>query len=146
MEYREVGRSGMKVPAMSLGTAGFGGAGAFFERLGTTQENEAQLIVDLSLDHGISLFDTADMYSGGLSEEILGKALKGKRDRALIATKSTFPMGTNPNEVGSSRHHLIRACEASLKRLQTDHIDIYFIHVFDTFTPVHSTLIALADS
>jgi len=80
-------------------------------------------MVDLSLDHGISLFDTADVYSGGLSEQILGRALKGKRDRALIATKSTFPMGTNPNEVGSSRHHLIRACEASLKRLQTDHID-----------------------
>ena len=123
MEYRQLGCSGMKVPALSLGTATFGGAGAFFERWGKTQDNEAQRIVDLSLDHGISLFDTADVYSGGLSEQILGRALKGKRDRALIATKSTFPMGTNPNEVGSSRHHLIRACEASLKRLQTDHID-----------------------
>ena len=145
MEYRQLGRSGMKVPALSLGTATFGGAGAFFERWGTTQDNEAQRIVDLSLDHGISLFDTADIYSGGLSEEILGKALKGKRDRALIATKSTFPMGTNPNEVGSSRHHLIRACEASLKRLQTDHIDIYFMHGFDALTPVDETLRALDD-
>ncbi len=135
MEYRQLSHSGVKVPALSLGTATFGGAGAFFERWGKTQDDEAQRIVDLSLDHGISLFDTADIYSRGLSEEILGKALKGKRDQALIATKSTFPMGTNPNEVGSSRYHLIRACEASLKRVQTDHIDIYFMHAFDALTP-----------
>src|SRR5258708_33398853 len=130
MESGQCGGSGMKVPALIVGTATFGGAGAFFERWGTTQDDEAQRIVDLCLDHGISLFDTADMYSGGLSEEILGKALKGKRDRALIASKGTFPMGTNPNEGGSSRHNLIRACEASLKRLQTHHIDIYFMHAF----------------
>jgi aryl-alcohol dehydrogenase-like predicted oxidoreductase len=117
MEYRQLGRSGMKVPAFSFGTATFGGTGAFFERWGTSQDDEAQRIVDLCLDHGISLFDTADIYSRGLSEEILGKALKGKRDRTLIASKSTFSMGTNPNEKGSSRHHLIRAFEASLKRL-----------------------------
>src|SRR5258707_9284710 len=124
MEYRQLGRSGMKVPALSLGTATFGGVGAFFERWGTTQENEAQRIVDLSLDHGISLFDTADVYSRGLSEQILGKALKGNRDRTLIATKSTFPMGTTPNQVGSSRHHPLHAFAARFIRRQTDHIDI----------------------
>jgi aryl-alcohol dehydrogenase-like predicted oxidoreductase len=145
LEYRQLGRSGMKVPALSLGTATFGGGGAFFERWGTTQDDEAQRIVDLCLDHGIGLFDTADIYSGGLAEEILGKALKGKRDRALIASKSTLPVGTNPNEVGSSRHHLIRACEAGLKRLQTDYMDIYFRHDFDALTSVDETLRALDD-
>lgn len=145
MEYRQLGRSGLKVPALSVGTATFGGAGSFFEKWGATQDNEAQRMVDLSLDHGINFFDTADVYSNGLSEEILGKALKGKREQALIATKATFGMGTHPNETGSSRHHLIRACEASLRRLQTDHIDMYFMHGFDALTPVDETLRALDD-
>ena len=145
MDYRQLGRSGLKVPALSFGTGTFGGAGAFFERWGTTRDNEAQRMVDLSLEHGISFFDTANVYSNGLSEEILGQALKGKRDQALIASKATFPMSSHPNEMGSSRHHLIRACEASLKRLQTDHIDIYFMHGFDALTPVDETLRALDD-
>ncbi len=108
MEYRKLGRSGLKVPALSLGTATFGGVGSFFEKWGSTQDTEAQRIVDVSLDHGFNFFDTADIYSNGRSEEILGAALKGKRDCALISTKSTFSMGAGPNEVGSSRHHLVR--------------------------------------
>ncbi|RLP76102.1 aldo/keto reductase [Mycetocola tolaasinivorans] len=145
MEYRQLGKSGLMVPALSLGTATFGGSGAFFERWGTTQQAEAQRIVDIALDHGVSLFDTADIYSGGLSEEILGQALRGKRDQALIATKGTFSMGAHPNQVGSSRHHIVRAVEASLRRLQTDNIDLYFMHGFDALTPVEETLGALDD-
>lgn len=145
MEYRQLGRSGLKVPALSLGTATFGGVGAFFEKWGSTQDTEAQRIVDLCLDHGLNFFDTADVYSRGLSEEILGRALKGKRSEALIASKASFPMGSGPNEIGSSRYHLIRACEASLKRLQTDHIDVYFMHAFDALAPVDETLRALDD-
>lgn len=145
MDYRQLGRSGLHVPELSLGTATFGGAGAFFKRWGSTQGSDAQRIVDRALDHGVTMFDTADIYSGGLAEEILGQALKGKRDRALVATKGTFAMGTNPNDVGSSRHHLVRAVEASLRRLQTDHIDLYFMHGFDALTPVEETLGALDD-
>lgn len=145
MEYRQLGRSGLKVPALSLGTATFGGVGDFFEKWGTTQLSEAQRLVDVALDHGLNFFDTANIYSKGISEEILGQALKGKRDQALISSKGTFPMGEGPNEMGSSRYHLIRACEASLKRLQTDHIDLYFIHGFDALTPVDETLRALDD-
>jgi len=145
MEYRQLGRSGLKVPALSLGTGTFGGSNEFFERWGTTQAGEAARIVDLCLDHGVNLFDTADIYSAGMSEEILGQALKGKRGRALISSKATFPMGEGPNDVGSSRYHLVRACEASLRRLQTDHIDLYFMHGFDALTPVEETLRALDD-
>jgi len=101
--------------------------------------------VDLCLERGVSFFDTADMYSRGASEEILGKALEGRRDRCLISTKATFPMGEDPNAVGSSRYHLVRACEASLRRLGTDHIDLYFMHGFDALTPVEETLGALDD-
>jgi len=145
MEYRQLGRSGLKVPALSLGTGTFGGAGDFFGRWGATQVQEAQRIVDLCLDHGVNLFDTADIYSQGMSEEILGEALKGRRQRALISSKATFAMGEGPNEVGSSRYHLVRACEGSLRRLQTDHIDLYFMHGFDALTPVEETLRALDD-
>lgn len=145
MEYRQLGRSGLKVPLLSLGTGTFGGAGAFFERWGSTQGQEAQRIVDLCLDHGLNLFDTANVYSAGLSETVLGEALKGKRQRALISSKATFAMGEGANEVGSSRQHLVRACEDSLKRLQTDHIDLYFMHGFDALTPVDETLRALDD-
>ena len=145
MEYRQLGRSGLKVPALSLGTATFGGSNAFFQRWGSTDVAEASRMVDLCLDRGVTLFDTADVYSAGASEEILGAALKGKRDRAMISTKATFPMGDGANEMGSSRYHLVRACEASLQRLGTDHIDLYFMHGFDALTPVEETLRALDD-
>ena len=145
MNYRSLGRSGLKVPVLSLGTGTFGGSNAFFERWGTTQAEEAARLVDVCLDHGVTLFDTADIYSDGESERVLGQALKGKRDRALISSKATFPTGGGPNDEGSSRFHLIRACEASLKRLDTDHIDLYFMHGFDALTPVDETLRALDD-
>ena len=145
MEYRRLGGSGLKVPALSLGAATFGGTTQFFERWGNVDVAQATRMVDLCLDAGINLFDTADVYSAGASEQILGRALKGRRDQALIATKATFTMGSSPNDKGSSRHHLIRACEASLKRLATDHVDIYFMHGFDALTPVDETLRALDD-
>ncbi|WP_298957536.1 aldo/keto reductase [uncultured Methylobacterium sp.] len=145
MEYRQFGRSGLRVPVLSFGTATFGGTNEFFQRWGSTDVAEASRLVDLCLDSGVNFFDTADIYSQGASEEVLGQALKGKRDRALISTKATFRSGDGPNEVGSSRHHLMRACEASLKRLGTDHIDVYFMHGFDALTPVDETLRALDD-
>ena len=145
MEFRQFGRSGLKVPALSLGTGTFGGTNEFFQRWGQTDVDEATRMVDLCLDSGVNFFDTADVYSQGASEEILGKALKGKRNSALISTKANFPMGDGPNDTGSSRHHLMRACEASLKRLGTDHIDVYFMHGFDALTPVEETLRALDD-
>ena len=145
MEYRQLGRSGLTVPVLSFGTATFGGTNPFFERWGQTDVAEATRMVDICLDRGVNFFDTADIYSAGASEEILGQALKGKRDRALISTKATFRFDDTPNGVGSSRHHLVRACEASLKRLGTDHIDVYFMHGFDALTPVDETLRALDD-
>ncbi len=145
MEYRQLGRSGLTVPVLSFGTATFGGTNPFFERWGQTDVAEATRMVDICLDRGVNFFDTADIYSGGASEEILGQALKGKRDRALISTKATFRFDDSLNAVGSSRHHLVRACEASLKRLGTDHIDVYFMHGFDALTPVDETLRALDD-
>jgi len=145
MEHRRLGGAGLKVPAFSLGTATFGGSNAFFERWGQTQGAQAQRMVDLCLDQGVTLFDTADVYSDGMSEQVLGQALKGKRHAALISTKASFAMGVGPNDKGSSRHHLMRACEASLRRLQTDHIDLYFMHGFDALTPVEETLRALDD-
>ncbi|WP_034991551.1 aldo/keto reductase [Beijerinckia mobilis] len=143
MDYRQLGKSGLKVPVLSMGTATFGGSNDFFKRWGDTDVKEASRMVDLCLDHGVNFFDTADVYSAGVSEEVLGQAIKGRRDKVLISTKATFAMGEGPNEVGSSRFHLIRACEASLKRLGTDHIDIYFMHAFDALTPVEETLRAL---
>jgi len=143
MEYRLLGHSGLKVPVLSLGTATFGGDNEFFGRWGQTDVNEATRLVEICLDAGVNLFDTADVYSAGDSEQILGKALKGRRDRALISTKATFAMGDGPNDKGSSRYHIIQACESSLKRLGTDHIDIYFMHGFDALTPVEETLSAL---
>ncbi len=143
MEYRQLGRSGLKVPVLSYGTATFGGSNEFFKRWGDTDVSEATKLIDVCLDFGVNLFDTADIYSMGSSEEILGKALKGKRDKVLISTKSTFSMGEGPNDKGSSRFHIIESCEASLKRLGTDHIDIYFMHGFDALTPVEETLGAL---
>jgi aryl-alcohol dehydrogenase-like predicted oxidoreductase len=140
MEYRLLGRSGLKVSALSFGAATFGGGNEFFRAWGETQAEEARRMVDLCLDTGVNLFDVANGYSDGLAEEILGKALKGKRNQVLISTKSFFPMGAGPNDLGSSRLHLIEQCEASLKRLGTDHIDIYHMHGFDALTPVEETL------
>ena len=145
MEHRRFGHSGLQVPVLSFGTATFGGANEFFRRWGQVDVAEATRMVDLCLDLGVSFFDSANTYSGGASEEILGQALKGKRSRALISTKATFPMGQGANEMGSSRYHLVRACEASLKRLGTDHVDVYFMHGFDALTPVEETLRALDD-
>jgi len=143
MDYRQLGRSGLKVPALSFGTGTFGGTNEFFQRWGASDVKEASRLVDICLEAGVNFFDTADIYSDGASESILGEALKGRRDQALIATKATFRNGPGPNDVGSSRHHLIRACEASLRRLGTDHIDLYFMHGFDALTPVEETLYAL---
>jgi aryl-alcohol dehydrogenase-like predicted oxidoreductase len=145
MEYRQLGRSGLKVPALSFGTGTFGGRNEFFQRWGKVEVDEASRLIDVCLDAGVNFFDTADVYSEGGSEEILGAALKGKRNRALISSKATFRKGEGPNDVGSSRFHLIRSCEASLKRLGTDHIDLYFMHGFDATTPVEETLRALDD-
>ncbi|MEE7505334.1 aldo/keto reductase [Methylobacterium sp. C33D] len=145
MDYRQFGRSGLTVPVLSFGTGTFGGTNEFFQRWGQTDVAEATRMVDLCLESGVNFFDTADIYSGGASEEILGQALKGKRDRALISTKATFRFNDELNQVGSSRYHLVRACEASLRRLGTDHIDVYFMHGFDALTPVDETLRALDD-
>lgn len=145
MEYRQLGGSGLKVPVLSFGTATFGGGNEFFKQWGETDVAEASRMVDLCLDAGVNLFDTADVYSDGMSEEILGEAIKGKRDRLMISTKATFKMGEGPNDIGSSRHYLIRACEASLRRLKTDYIDIYTMHGQDAVGPVEETLRALDD-
>jgi aryl-alcohol dehydrogenase-like predicted oxidoreductase len=140
MEYRQLGYSGLKVPVLSFGTGTFGGAGELFKAWGSSDVAEATRLVDICLDAGANLFDTADVYSRGLSEEILGKAIAGKRTRMLISTKATFRMADGPNELGSSRHHLIQSCEDSLRRLGVDHIDIYHMHGFDALTPVEETL------
>jgi len=140
MEYRQLGASGLKVPVLSFGTATFGGGNEFFKAWGTTQVDEAKRLVNLCLDAGVNLFDTANVYSRGLSEEILGQVLEGLRDRVLISTKATFKMGDDANDYGSSRIHLVKQCEDSLKRLKTDHIDIYHMHGFDGTTPVEETL------
>jgi aryl-alcohol dehydrogenase-like predicted oxidoreductase len=140
MEYRQLGRSGLKVPVLCFGVATFGGGNEFFRAWGNTDVQGATRLVDICLEAGVNFFDTADVYSDGLSEEILGQAVKGRRDDVLISTKATFKMGSGPNDLGSSRHHLIRACEASLRRLDTDYIDIYHLHGFDALTPVEEAL------
>jgi aryl-alcohol dehydrogenase-like predicted oxidoreductase len=145
MEFRQLGRSGLKVPVLSLGTGTFGGSNDFFKKWGSADVAEATRLVDVCLDAGLNFFDTADIYSNGASEEILGKAIAGRREKTLIATKSTFRSGPGLNDVGSSRQHLIEACEGSLKRLGTDRIDVYFMHGFDAMTPVEETLGALDD-
>jgi aryl-alcohol dehydrogenase-like predicted oxidoreductase len=144
MEYRLLGRSGLKVSTLALGTMTFGGEGSF-ARVGNTAVPEARRLIDLCMDAGVNLIDTADVYSHGRSEEILGEAMIGKRDRLLIATKVRFRMGDGPNDAGLSRHHIVRACEASLKRLRTDYIDLYQLHQWDGLTPVEETLSALDD-
>jgi aryl-alcohol dehydrogenase-like predicted oxidoreductase len=136
MEYRLLGGSGLKVSALSFGTGTFGGATEFFKAWGSTQADEARRLIDVCFEAGVNLFDTADIYSNGRSEEVLGKALEGKRDKALISTKATFRFGDGPNDVGSSRYHLRRSLEGSLRRLGTDYVDIYHLHGFDALTPV----------
>lgn len=143
MEYRQLGSSGLRVPVLSFGTATFGGGNEFFKAWGATQVDEATRMVNLCLDAGVNLFDTANSYSRGMSEEILGKAISGLRNKVLISTKMTFRMGDDTNDIGSSRFNIIRSCEASLKRLNIDHIDIYHMHGFDGNTPVQETLSAL---
>jgi aryl-alcohol dehydrogenase-like predicted oxidoreductase len=141
MEFRTLGRSGLKVPVLCYGTGTFGGGNEFFKAWGATDDvAQATKLVDICLDAGVNFFDTADVYSDGLSETILGKAIGGRRDDVLISTKTTFRLGKGPNDVGSSRYHLIRACEASLKRLGTDYIDIYHLHGFDALTPAEEVL------
>lgn len=145
MEFRQLGASGLHVPVISFGTATFGGGTDFFKKWGSTRVEEATRLVNICMDAGVNFFDTANTYSDGLSEEILGKSLKGLRDKALISTKATFPVGSGPNNQGSSRYHLIRQVEESLKRLNTDYIDIYHMHGFDGNTPVEETLRTLDD-
>ena len=145
MEYRQLGRSGFKVPALSLGTGTFGGGGAMFKAWGETDVAEATRLVDICLDAGLTMFDSADIYSGGMAEEILGQAIKGRRDKVIISTKGTFRHGEGPNDVGSSRYALLRAVDSSLTRLGTDYIDLYQLHAFDAVTPVEETLGTLDD-
>jgi len=145
MEYRQLGASGLKVPVLCFGTATFGGGNDFFRAWGNTQVDEARRLIHQCMDAGVNFFDTADVYSAGAAEEILGQALLGLRDQVLISTKATFPMGQGPNQMGSSRFHLIRSCEDSLRRLKTDYIDVYHMHGFDGVTPVEETLRTLDD-
>jgi aryl-alcohol dehydrogenase-like predicted oxidoreductase len=147
MEYRQLGKSGLKVPELSFGAGTFGGGVEFFDAWGATGDvAEAKKIVDICMDAGITLFDTADIYSDGNSETVLGQALSHlNRDDVMISTKATFRLGKGPNDVGSSRYHLIQSAERSLKRLGTDYIDIYHLHGFDATTPVEETLRALDD-
>src|SRR3954468_14755748 len=140
MEHRRLGGSGFRVPVLSLGTGTFGGGNEFFKAWGQSDVAEASRLVDVCLDAGLTMFDSADIYSGGLAEEILGQAIKGRRDKVILSTKGTFRFGTGPNDVGSSRYHLTRAVEASLKRLRTDVIDLYQLHGFDAVTPVEEVL------
>jgi aryl-alcohol dehydrogenase-like predicted oxidoreductase len=140
VEFRRLGHSGLKVPLLSFGTGTFGGSSEFFSAWGSTDVMEATRLVDICLDAGVNMFDSADVYSGGVAEEILGKAVAGRRDKVIIATKASFPMGPGPNDRGNSRHHLLRACDASLRRLGTDYIDIYQMHGFDALSPVEETL------
>ena len=144
MDYRQLGRSGLRVSTLTLGTMTFGGGGNF-ANVGSTDVDGARRQVDMCLDAGVNLIDTADVYSDGASEEILGQAIAGRRDRVLLATKARMAMGDGPNDAGLSRHHLIRACEASLRRLGTDHIDLYQVHEWDGQTPLEETLEALDD-
>jgi len=143
MDYNRLGHSGLRVPALSFGAATFGGGNEFFKAWGSTDAAGASRLIDICLEHGVNLFDTADVYSNGLSEQILGEAIKGKRNRVLISTKSTFPMGEGPNDFGSSRQHLVEATEASLNRLGVDHIDLLQLHGQDYNTPVEETLATL---
>ncbi|RDJ24102.1 aldo/keto reductase [Bosea caraganae] len=145
MDYRRLGNSGLKVPALSFGAGTFGGSGPLFGAWGNTDAKEARRLVDICLEAGLNLFDTADVYSNGASEEVLGEAIKGRRNEVLISTKTSLPMGDGPNEAGSSRFRLIKAVEDALRRLGTDHIDLLQLHAFDAGTPVEEVLSTLSD-
>ncbi len=145
MEYRRLGGSGFSVPVLSFGTGTFGGKGELFAAWGATDVKEASRLIDICFEAGLTMFDSADIYSSGAAEEILGAALKGRRNQALISTKASFRSGEGPNDVGSSRFHLLEAVEGALRRLQTDHIDLFQLHGFDALTPVEETLSALDD-
>ncbi len=143
MEYRRLGGSGFSVPALSFGTGTFGGKGELFAAWGNTDVKEAKRLIDLCLDHGVTMFDTADVYSRGASESILGASLKGKRDRAILSTKATFRFGDDANAVGSSRFHLIKTVDEQLARLGTDYLDLFQLHGFDALTPIEEVLSTL---
>jgi aryl-alcohol dehydrogenase-like predicted oxidoreductase len=145
MDYRLLGGSGFKVPVLSFGTGTFGGGNEFFKAWGSTDAAGATRLVDVCLEAGLTMFDSADVYSNGLAEEILGQAIKGRRDQVIVSTKGTFRSEPGPNGVGSSRYHLIRAVEGSLRRLATDYIDLYQLHGFDALTPVEEVLGTLDD-
>ncbi|MFI7642618.1 aldo/keto reductase [Nonomuraea sp. NPDC049400] len=145
MEYRQLGASGLKVPALSFGAGTFAGKGELFGAWGSTDVAQARRLVDISLDAGVTMFDTADVYSDGASEEVLGQALKGRRDRALISTKAGLPTGDGPGDAGTSRPRLIKAVDDALRRLGTGHIDLFQLHAFDAFTPVEEVLSTLDD-
>ncbi len=145
MEYRRLGASGLEVPVLSFGAGTFGGSGPLFGAWGDTDAREARRLVDICLEAGITMFDTADVYSAGASEEVLGAAIKGRRDQVILSTKTGLPMGDGPGEAGTSRARLITACEDALRRLGTDHIDLFQLHAFDAGTPVEEVLSALDD-
>src|SRR3954471_7684448 len=142
MEYRALGRSGLRISVLTMGTMTFGGKGNF-ANVGSTDVTGARRQVDQCLEAGVNVIDTADVYSGGVSEEIVGEVLDGRRDDVLVATKVRMTMGAGPNDAGLSRHHIIRGCEASLRRLRTDHIDLYQVHEWDGATPLEETFEAL---
>ncbi|WP_412025477.1 aldo/keto reductase [Burkholderia cepacia] len=145
MEYRTLGRSGLKVPALSFGAGTFGGSGPLFSAWGNTGVDEARRLVDICLEAGVNLFDTADVYSDGESERVLGAAIKGRRDQVLISTKTGLPTGDGPNDAGTSRARLVRAVDAALRRLDTDYIDLLQLHAFDAGTPVEEVMSTLDD-
>lgn len=143
MEYRRLGNSGLKVPVLSLGTGTFGGKGPLFGAWGTTDAGEARRLVDICLEAGVAMFDSADVYSDGAAEKVLGEAIRGRRDQVIVSTKTSLPLGDGPNDAGSSRSRLITACEAALRRLGTDYIDLLQLHAFDAGTPVDEVLSTL---
>jgi len=145
MDYRFLGASGFKVPVLGFGAGTFGGQGPLFSAWGNTDVKEASRLLDICLEAGVNLFDTADVYSNGASESILGEALKGRRDQAIISTKLTLRSGDGPNDIGASRHHLVTGVERALKRLGTDYIDLLQLHHFDAMTPVESVMRTLDD-
>lgn len=145
MEHRYLGRSGFKVPVLGFGAGTFGGKGPLFSAWGNSGVDEARRLVDLCLEAGVALFDTADVYSDGASEEVLGAAVAGRRDQVILSTKVSLRSGEGANDVGASRHHLVRAVESSLRRLGTDYIDLLQLHHFDAMTPVEQVMATLDD-
>jgi aryl-alcohol dehydrogenase-like predicted oxidoreductase len=143
MDYRHIGQSGLRASALSFGAGTFGGSGPLFGAWGTTDASEARRLVDICLEAGINLFDTADVYSNGASEEVLGEAIKGRRDAVLISTKTGLPLGDGPGDYGTSRSRLIRSIDSALRRLRTDYIDLLQLHAFDAGTPIEEVLATL---